>query len=78
MKKSTQTILLTTVLAIGAITGGYICFGYILDDYALYKAESECVRNKIMSNYRRNDILTGNGTCWIRNEEVSVDFTYNR
>ena len=73
-----QTVLLTTVLSIGAITGGYICFDYVLDDYALYQAESECVRSKMMANYSRADILTGNGTCWIKNEEVSVDFTYNR
>lgn len=61
-----QTVLLTTVLTIAAITGGYICFGYIMDDYKLYQAESECVRDLQMSNYRRNEILTGNGTCWVR------------
>ena len=71
-------LILYITLTVSAITGGYICFDYVSDDYALYKAESECVRNKMMANYRRADILTGNGTCWIRNEEVSVDFTYNR
>ena len=60
-----QTIALTIVLTLGAITGGYICFGYIMDDYKLYQAESECVTKHIKLNYRRADIRTANGTCWI-------------
>lgn len=77
MKKSTQ-FKLTVLLCIAGFVGGYICFGYVMDDYAMYQAESDCIRNKMMANYRRADIVTGNGTCWIKNEEVSVDFTYNR
>lgn len=38
----------------------------VYKDYKLYQAESECVRIYQMKNYSRNEIQTGNGTCWIK------------
>ena len=41
----------------------------VTKDYRLYKQESACVADYIKKNYSRNEIITGNGTCWIRGTE---------
>lgn len=61
-----EQLALAATLTLAALAGGYICFLTIEQDYKLYQMESECVRKMQMANYSRKEILTGNGTCWIR------------
>ena len=71
-------LILYVTLTVSALAGGYICFDKVSKDYELYLSESKCVHDKLMANYSRKDILTGDGTCWIRNEDTHVDFKFNR
>lgn len=66
-----QKIQLTIVLLLGSVTfiGLTNLTQLVIKDYLLYQDESACVQQYIMKNYRRVDIATSNGTCWIKGVE---------
>lgn len=72
--------------AVKALTGGLVlaCLASVLLYYmikdithelSLYIAESDCVATKITLGIEREDIRTGNGTCWIK--ESALDKPLN-
>jgi hypothetical protein len=66
-KRSVKTdIALALVFGLAAFVGCLEIVKYVSKDYQLYQKESECVRHYQMKNYSRNEIVTGNGKCWIR------------
>ena len=69
-KRTVKTdIALAVVLGLAAFVGCMQIVEFVIQDYKLYQAESECVHKYQMKNYSRNEIVTGNGTCWIRGVE---------
>jgi hypothetical protein len=68
-KREKYTLALTLVLGLVAFIGLSNLTALVIQDYKLYQAESECVNKMVMKNYRRKDIKTGNGTCWIKGVE---------
>jgi len=71
MLKRHEKYLLALSLVIGilGIVALHSLTIQVAKDYFLYQKESECVHTFIMKNYRRIDIETGNGTCWIKGVE---------
>ena len=65
-KREKYTLALTLVLGLLAFIGLSNLTVLVIQDYQLYQAESKCVNKFVMKNYRRKDIETGNGTCWIK------------
>lgn len=68
-KKEKVMLYLTLLLGCFALVGLFNLTQVVIQDYKLYQAESACVSNYIRKNYSRNEIITGNGTCWIRGTE---------
>jgi hypothetical protein len=68
-KREKCTLYLTLVLGLLAFIGLSNVTKLVIQDYKLYQLESDCVNKFVMKNYRRADIKTGNGTCWIKGVE---------
>lgn len=68
-KKEKVMLYLTLLLGCFALVGLFNLTQVVIQDYKLYQAESACVTKYIRKNYSRNEIITGNGTCWIRGTE---------
>lgn len=68
-KKEKTYLAVTLILGLLAFIGVNNTVKLVIKDYQLYQAESACVNEYIMKNYRRADIVTGNGKCWIKGVE---------
>ncbi len=68
-RKEKIYLAITLILGLLAFIGLCNLTQVVIKDYQLYQAESECVKQYILKNYSRNEIVTGNGTCWIRGTE---------
>ena len=68
-RKEKVYLTITLVLGLLAFIGLCNLTQEVIKDYQLYQAESECVKQYILKNYNRNEIVTGNGKCWIRGTE---------
>lgn len=68
-RREKVALMLTLLLGVLAIIGSNYTVKLIHQDYVMYQKESECIAKYIRTNYRRADIVTGNGTCWIKGTE---------
>ena len=55
-------LIIICIVALSAINFAKM----LAKDIADYKAESACVANYIVLEYERRDIMTDNGTCWLK------------
>jgi hypothetical protein len=68
-KREKYTVALTLVSGLLAFIGLSNLTVLVIQDYQMYQLESDCVNKFVMKNYRRKNIQTGNGTCWIKGVE---------
>jgi hypothetical protein len=56
-------VLISALMGIASISISGMLATHIMDDYYMYKNESECVAKLIEMGVERRDISTANGTC---------------
>jgi len=59
-------LFMFSVIAIAFVSIMYMFTKSIEADLKMYQAESKCVRDLVLSNIERRNIVTNNGTCSIK------------